>query len=31
LIAMKRAADRPKDQVHLYELLALKKLVEEEE
>lgn len=30
LIAMKRAANRPKDQLHLYELLALKKLIEEE-
>ena len=30
LIAMKRAANRPKDQAHLYELLALKKLIEEE-
>ncbi|WP_395144625.1 hypothetical protein [Armatimonas sp.] len=29
LIAMKRAANRPKDQAHLYELLALKKLLEE--
>lgn len=28
LIAMKRAANRPKDQAHLYELLALKKLLE---
>jgi predicted nucleotidyltransferase len=27
LIAMKRAANRPKDQSHLYELLALKKLM----
>ena len=27
LIAMKKAANRPKDQVHLFELLALKKLV----
>lgn len=26
LIAMKRAAGRPKDQLHLYELLALKRL-----
>jgi len=30
LIAMKRAANRPKDQNHLYELLALKKLLESE-
>lgn len=30
LIAMKRAANRPKDQIHLYELFALKKLIEEE-
>lgn len=30
LIAMKRAANRPKDQNHLLELLALKKLMEEE-
>ena len=30
LIAMKRAANRPKDQNHLYELLALKKLIEGE-
>ncbi|MBB6050844.1 nucleotidyl transferase AbiEii/AbiGii toxin family protein [Armatimonas rosea] len=29
LIAMKRAANRPKDQAHLYELLALKELLEE--
>lgn len=29
LIAMKLAANRPKDQSHLYELLALKKLLEE--
>ena len=29
LIAMKRPANRPKDQSHLYELLALKKLKEE--
>ena len=28
LIAMKRAANRPKDQAHIYELLALKKLIE---
>ena len=28
LIAMKRAANRPKDQYHLVELLALKKLLE---
>jgi hypothetical protein len=28
LIAMKRAANRPKDRNHLYELLALKKLLE---
>jgi len=31
LIAMKRAANRPKDQAHLYELLALKKLIETEQ
>lgn len=30
LIAMKRAANRPKDQSHIYELLALKKLIENE-
>jgi predicted nucleotidyltransferase len=30
LIAMKRAANRPKDQSHLYELLALKKLLAED-
>lgn len=30
LISMKRAANRPKDQSHLYELLALKKLIETE-
>lgn len=30
LITMKRAANRPKDQSHLYELLALKKLIEAE-
>lgn len=30
LIAMKRAANRPKDQNHLYELLALRKLVHDE-
>jgi predicted nucleotidyltransferase len=30
LIAMKHAANRPKDQSHLYELLALKKLIAEE-
>ena len=30
LISMKRAANRPKDQNHLLELLALKKLIEEE-
>ena len=30
LISMKRAANRPKDQSHLYELLALKKLIEAE-
>lgn len=30
LIAMKRAADRPKDRNHLYELLALKKVRDEE-
>jgi predicted nucleotidyltransferase len=29
LIAMKRAANRPKDQVHLKELLALKELMGE--
>jgi predicted nucleotidyltransferase len=29
LIAMKRAANRPKDQAHLYELFALKKLLAE--
>jgi len=29
LISMKRAANRPKDQNHLYELLALKKLLDE--
>lgn len=29
LIAMKRAADRPKDQAHLLELLALKRLLAE--
>lgn len=28
LIAMKRAAGRPKDQAHLYELLALRRLLE---
>jgi len=28
LIAMKRSANRPKDQAHIYELLALKKLLE---
>jgi hypothetical protein len=26
LISMKRAANRPKDQAHIFELLALKKL-----
>ena len=31
LIAMKRAANRPKDQNHLFELLALKKLIDEQE
>jgi predicted nucleotidyltransferase len=31
LIAMKRAADRPKDRNHLYELLALKKLLDAEQ
>jgi hypothetical protein len=31
LIAMKRAANRPKDQFHLYELLALQKLIGEQE
>jgi hypothetical protein len=31
LIAMKRAANRPKDQGHLFELLALKKLVAEQQ
>ena len=30
LIAMKRAANRPKDQSHVYELLVLKKLIETE-
>ena len=30
LIAMKRAANRPKDQNHLLELYALKKLIEEQ-
>ena len=30
LIAMKKAANRPKDQLHLMELQALKKLIEEE-
>ncbi len=30
LISMKRAANRPKDQNHVMELLALKKLIEEE-
>ena len=30
LIAMKRAANRPKDQAHIRELLALKKLIETE-
>lgn len=30
LIRMKRAANRPKDQGHLYELLALKKLISNE-
>lgn len=30
LIAMKRAANRPKDQAHLMELLALKRLTEEQ-
>ena len=30
LIAMKQAANRPKDQAHLYELFALKKLLAEE-
>ena len=29
LIAMKRAANRPKDQNHIYELLALKKLIDQ--
>lgn len=29
LIAMKQAANRPKDQAHIYKLLALKKLAEE--
>ncbi|WP_394793336.1 hypothetical protein [Armatimonas sp.] len=29
LITMKRAANRPKDQAHIYELLALKKLLSE--
>lgn len=31
LIAMKKAANRPKDQAHLLELLALKRLKEEEQ
>jgi predicted nucleotidyltransferase len=31
LISMKRAANRPKDQAHIYELLALKKLIAEQE
>ena len=31
LIAMKRAANRPKDQGHLLELLALKRLIEEQQ
>jgi hypothetical protein len=31
LIAMKRAANRPKDQNHLFELLAIKKLLAEQE
>lgn len=31
LISMKRAANRPKDQGHIYELLALKKLIVEQE
>jgi predicted nucleotidyltransferase len=31
LIVMKRAANRPKDQAHIYELLALKKLAAEKE
>lgn len=31
LIAMKRAANRPKDQAHIYELLALKKLIAEQD
>lgn len=30
LRAMKRAANRPKDQAHLLELLTLKKLLEEQ-
>ncbi len=30
LIAMKRAANRPKDQAHVMELLALKRLTEEQ-
>jgi hypothetical protein len=30
LIAMKRAADRPKDRLHLMELEALRRLVREE-
>ena len=30
LLAMKRAANRPKDQNHILELLALKKLLYEE-
>ena len=31
LIAMKRAANRTKDQTHLFELLALKKMREQDE
>ena len=31
LISMKRAANRPKDQGHLYELLALKKIISSQE
>lgn len=31
LILMKRAANRPKDQAHIFELLALKKLIAEQE
>jgi hypothetical protein len=31
LIAMKRAANRPKDQLHLMELEALRKLLQDEQ